>query len=187
MDDYETVFRAEHDAIVRTAYLVTGDRETAREVAQDAFAELHRHWRKVRGYDKPGAWLRRVAIRRAVRVRRARRRWAETDLPADLASADPSPSPAGAAGTAGTAGAPGADVAGGDPELLAALRRLSPAQRAAVVLHYYEDRPVAEVAELLGCKPATAGVHLHRARARLAELLGGREGWEKEVDVDVPG
>jgi RNA polymerase sigma-70 factor (ECF subfamily) len=163
MDDYETVFRAEHDAIVRTAYLVTGDRETAREVAQDAFAELHRHWRKVQGYDKPGAWLRRVAIRRAVRVRRSRRRWAEADLPADL----PAPS-----------------VEGADAELLAALRHLSPAQRAAIVLHYFEDRPVAEVAEVLGCKPATASVHLHRARVRLAELLGERE---EEVDVDVPG
>lgn len=163
MDDYERVFRAEHDAIVRTAYLVTGDRETAREVAQDAFAELHRHWRKVRGYDKPGAWLRRVAIRRAVRVRRTRTRWGEAPLPDDL------PAPV----------TPGLDA-----ELLASLRRLSPAQRAAVVLHYFEDRPVSEVADLLGCKPATASVHLHRARVRLAELLGERE---EEVDADVPG
>ena len=169
MDDYETVFRAEHDAIVRTAYLVTGDRETAREVAQDAFAELHRHWRKVRGYDKPGAWLRRVAIRRAVRVRRARRPWVEAEVLAGL------PGPVAPA-------SPGAaDI---DAELLASLRRLSPAQRAAIVLHYFEDLPVTEVAELLGCKPATASVHLHRARVRLAELLGERE---EEVDADVPG
>lgn len=164
MDDYERVFRAEHDAIVRTAYLVTGDRETAREVAQDAFAELHRHWRKVRGYDKPGAWLRRVAIRRAVRVRQARTRRPEAELPADL------PAPPGTAAV--------------DAELLASLRRLSPAQRAAIVLHYFEDRPVSEVADLLGCKPATASVHLHRARVRLAELLGERD---EEVDADVPG
>jgi RNA polymerase sigma-70 factor (ECF subfamily) len=160
------VFRAEHDAIVRTAYLVTGDRETAREVAQDAFAELHRHWRKVGGYDKPGAWLRRVAIRRAVRVRRSRTRWGEvaTDLAPDRPAAPATP--------------------GIDAELLASLRRLSPAQRAAIVLHYFEDRPVSEVADLLGCKPATASVHLHRARVRLAELLGERD---EEVDADVPG
>jgi RNA polymerase sigma factor (sigma-70 family) len=71
-----------------------------------------------------------------------------------------------------------------DAELLASLRRLSPAQRAAIVLHYFEDRPVSEVADLLGCKPATASVHLHRARVRLAELLGERD---EEVDADVPG
>jgi RNA polymerase sigma-70 factor (ECF subfamily) len=163
IDDYETVFRAEHDAIVRTAFLVTGDRETAREVAQEAFVALHRHWRTVGGYEKPGAWLRRVAIRRAVRVRRARSRRPEAGLPADL------PAPA----------TPEVDA-----DLLASLRQLSPAQRAAIVLHYFEDRPVTEVADLLGCKPATASVHLHRARVRLAALLGERDG---EVDADVPG
>ena len=46
------------------------------------------------------------------------------------------------------------------------------AQRAAIVLHYYEDRPVAEIASILGCAEATARVHLHRGRKRLAELLG---------------
>ena len=57
------------------------------------------------------------------------------------------------------------DVAG-------AVRRLPTSQRAAIVLHYYEDRPVAEIASILGCAEATARVHLHRGRKRLAELLG---------------
>lgn len=52
-------------------------------------------------------------------------------------------------------------------------------QRTAVVLFYFEDRPVAEIADLLGCAPATARVHLHKARRRLAATLGG------EVDDDV--
>ncbi|HMG40703.1 MAG TPA: sigma-70 family RNA polymerase sigma factor [Acidimicrobiales bacterium] len=160
--DYDTVFRAEHDAIVRSAFLVTGDRETAREVAQEAFAELHRHWRKVRHYDRPGAWLRRVAIRKAVRVKQ--RRPDVGVLPDDLTSAGPE-----------------VDVGAATLDVLRALRRLSPSQRAAIVLHYFEDRPVGEVAEALGCKPATASVHLHRARNRLAELLG------EEVETDVPG
>jgi RNA polymerase sigma-70 factor (ECF subfamily) len=50
----------------------------------------------------------------------------------------------------------------------------------AVVLHYFEDRPVAEIADVLGCAPATARVHLHKARPRLASLL------HEEVD-DVVG
>lgn len=53
-----------------------------------------------------------------------------------------------------------------------AVRLLPLKQRTAVVLFYFEDRPVAEVAQLLGCSPATARVHLHRARRRLAALLG---------------
>jgi RNA polymerase sigma factor (sigma-70 family) len=46
-------------------------------------------------------------------------------------------------------------------------------QRAAVVLFYFEDRPVSEVAEILDCSTSTAKVHLHKARKKLAELLTG--------------
>ena len=92
-----------------------------------------------------GRWVRRVAIRRAVRVRD--RRIAE---PAFVQSDPP----------------PGADL-----DLLAAVAALPRAQRAAVALFYLEDRPVAEVAELMGCSESTVKVHLHRARARLAAAL----------------
>jgi RNA polymerase sigma-70 factor (ECF subfamily) len=169
-EGYDHVFRAEHGSIVRTAFLVTGDRETAREVAQEAFAELYVHWRKVRAYDRPGAWLRRVAIRKAVRARRRGARLAELEARVEAG---------GRAGAPAAADEPGLDV-------LASLQQLSPAQRAAVVLHYFDDLPVSEVAEALGCKPATASVHLHRARARLAQLLGEPED-DQEVDTDVAG
>lgn len=43
------------------------------------------------------------------------------------------------------------------------------------MLHYYQDLPVNEVADVLGIKPSTASVHLHRARVRLAELLNEEE------------
>jgi DNA-directed RNA polymerase specialized sigma24 family protein len=65
-----------------------------------------------------------------------------------------------------------------DPDLQRALLALPPNQRAAVVLHYLEGRPVAEVAEILGCATPTARVHLHRARKRLGTLLG-----EEAADV----
>ncbi len=52
-------------------------------------------------------------------------------------------------------------------------------QRAAIVLFYFEDLPVAEIAHILDCAEPTARVHLHRARKRLAEVLG------EEVSEDV--
>jgi RNA polymerase sigma-70 factor (ECF subfamily) len=58
------------------------------------------------------------------------------------------------------------------PELADAIRQLPGAQRAAIVLFYYEDRPVAEIAAILGCAEATARVHLHRGRKRMAQILG---------------
>ena len=58
------------------------------------------------------------------------------------------------------------------PAVLTALRHLSPAQRAAVYLHYQADRPVAEVASLLGMSTTAVKVHLFPGRARLRTLLG---------------
>jgi RNA polymerase sigma-70 factor (ECF subfamily) len=59
-----------------------------------------------------------------------------------------------------------------DIDLVEAIRALTPRQRAVVVLYYFEDRPVHEVADLVGCSASTVTVHLHRARTRLAEILG---------------
>ena len=49
---------------------------------------------------------------------------------------------------------------------------LAPA-RSVVVLFYYEDRPMDQIADILGCTTATGWVHLHKARKRLGVLLGG--------------
>lgn len=59
-----------------------------------------------------------------------------------------------------------------DPDLMPAIRRLSPAQRGAVYLHYRMDLPIREVAAVLGTSPAAVKVHLMRGRRRLADLLG---------------
>jgi RNA polymerase sigma-70 factor, ECF subfamily len=56
-------------------------------------------------------------------------------------------------------------------ELVSLLRQLPEKQRAAIVLHYYADRPVRDVAAALGVTPATARVHLHRGRRRLLYLM----------------
>lgn len=151
--DFDEVFAVEFGSVSRTVYLICRDRSMAEDIAQDAFVELYRHWRHISGYDRPGAWVRRVAIRMTVRAMRhtsarldAERRFRAPEVPANH-----------------------------DDEVLRAIRTLSPRQQAAVVLFYFEDAPVAEIAELLGCSTATARVHLHRARVRLAELLSMAE------------
>lgn len=146
--DFDTVFRDSVGEVVRATWLVVGDEQVARELAQDAFLEALRRWRRIGAYDNPGAWVRRVAINRAVDQRRRR-------VPRIMA-----PSPA-----------PGADEDADDMDLRRALLTLSPRQRAAVVLHHLHDLPVAEVAAALGCSEGTAKTHLHRGRAALAEAL----------------
>ena len=147
--EYAVFFQDEYRAVLRTALLIVRDRQRAEDVAQDAFVQLYQHWRKVSQYDRPEAWVRRVAIRLAAReVKRARHR--EILEPKLLA-----PLPLGLP----------------DLAVVDAVKRLPPKQRAAIALYYLEDRPVAEIAHLLGISVSTCTVHLTRGRRRLADLL----------------
>jgi RNA polymerase sigma-70 factor (ECF subfamily) len=150
---YAAFFRVHFTGVVRTVHLIVHDRQRAEDISQDAFVQLLRNWAKVSAYERPDAWVRRVAIRLAVRGLRRDALWT----------------------TVRSFFVPRAPAEGSDPDLIEAIGRLPNAQRAAIVLHYYEDRPVAEVAALLGCAEATARVHLHRGRRRLAQLLGEEE------------
>jgi RNA polymerase sigma-70 factor (ECF subfamily) len=157
-DEYAAFYRAEFPHVVRTSYLIVHDRQRAEDIAQEAFIQLLTHWSKVSRYEQPGAWVRRVAIRIAARAAHRERLRAvlerdSTDLPSTLTAQD--------------------------VDLLDAVRQLPTRQRAAVALFYFEDRPLPEVADILGCSHATAKVHVFNARRRLADLLG-----EEVVDVD---
>ena len=149
-EEFSWFYQAEFSAVVRTVFLILHDRGRAEDIAQESFIQLLARWKKISAYERPEAWVRRVAIRLAMRaIRRDRLRVrSETgvELPEGLEPID--------------------------VDLVRAIRTLSGAQRAAIVLFYFEDRPVAQVAAILDCSSATARVHLHRARKRLAELLG---------------
>jgi RNA polymerase sigma-70 factor (ECF subfamily) len=148
--EFTAFFRREFAAVLRTVELILRDHGRAEEVTQDAFVQLLRRWSTVSAYERPDAWVRRVAIRLAVRSLRRDRMW-------QLVRGGLLPGPPDRATRF---------------DLDGAIRKLSGSQRAAIVLHYYEDRPTAEVASILGCSESTARVHLHHARKRLAELLG---------------
>ncbi len=61
-EPFEVFFRREFPKMVAVAYAVSGSRWAAEELAQEAFLRAHRSWERISGYDKPGAWLRRVTI-----------------------------------------------------------------------------------------------------------------------------
>jgi RNA polymerase sigma-70 factor (ECF subfamily) len=147
--------------VVRVVFFIVHDKHKAEDVTQDAFVQLCRHWGKVARYDQPASWVRRVAIRLAVKA--AKR---EQLLAAAWTRVPPPPVEELRA----------FPVA---PETWAALRQLSVNERAVVVLHYFEDRPVDDIAALLECSVSAAKTRLHRARHRLAEMLS------EEVGSDV--
>jgi RNA polymerase sigma factor (sigma-70 family) len=151
---FEAFFRREYKPMVALAAAVSGSAGAAEDVAQEAMVRARRHWDRVSAYDKPGTWLRRATINLAISSRRrialeakARLAWWERREPAEQPQAL-------------------------DPDLLDALQALSPHQRAAVSLHYLEDRSTPEIADILGCSESTARVHLHRGRQALAQHLG---------------
>ena len=151
-ETYGDFYRRELPAMVALAAAVTGSDLAAEDIAQEALIRAYRRWDEVSSYDKPGAWLRRVAINLAL----SRRRRAAAELKARLRLGP------------GPLLEPAPDH---HDDVWAAVRQLPGQQRAAVALHYLEDRPVAEIAEILGCAVGTAKVHLHRGRAALAEIL----------------
>ncbi len=140
----ERLYREEGRRLWLALLAYSGDREVASDATAEAFAQA-----LARGDAllDPLAWIWRVAFRVAAGELKRRRR-ADQRLPE---VADPGERRAG--------------------ELVALLRQLPRNQRAAIVLHYYVDRPVREVAAVLGVTPATARVHLHRGRRRLRRLL----------------
>jgi DNA-directed RNA polymerase specialized sigma24 family protein len=154
---YTWFFRTEYASVARTVYLILRDRGRAEDISQEAFMQLYANWRKVSRYERPEAWVRRVAIRLAVRQQKRDRMRAVLER-----TTVDTPSPGGDA-----------------PDLEQAMKGLSPMQRAVVVLYYFEDRPTNEIVEILGTSQSTVRVHLSRARRRLAELL------REEVDEDV--
>lgn len=161
--EFDAVFRAEFPRVARTVHHVVGDRARAEEVTQDAFVEMLRFWRKVRRYDRPDLWVRRVAIRKAQReVHRSVRRAEVERRAAGLLVEEPQSAA---------------------PEVLAAVRGLAPKQRAAVVLFYFEDRPMDEIAQIVGCSDSTGWSQLHAARQHLADALSGEVSGEVSDDA----
>jgi RNA polymerase sigma factor (sigma-70 family) len=150
-EDFERLCRLEYERVVRTAYWMTGDRQEALDLAQEAFARACEWWGTVGRMDRPDSWVQRVVVnlalsagRRGGLVPRLRSRIVETASP-------PPEAP--------------------DPELRRALLSLTPAQRAVIVLRFYADRSVADVADDLGKQPGTVRALTSQGLTRLREFF----------------
>ncbi len=154
------------------AWRLVGDRAVAEELAQEAFA---RAFARLETYDAgyPFApWFFRILHHVTIdHLRRKRLPSVALDaLPdgGDGAAFASGPSPEEAAGRAEQTEA-----------LDGALRELRPEYREAVLLHYREEIPVQQVADVMQVPVGTVKTYLHRARKELARLLGAR-GWGPE-------
>jgi RNA polymerase sigma-70 factor (sigma-E family) len=148
-DEFDNFMRGRWPSMVRLAYGLTGDAGHAEDLAQAAFARAYASWGRVSRAGNPDAYVRRIVIN-AHRSRFRKRRVAEElrgDLADTLGGQQPGPE--------------------GRSELLDALGRLGPRQRAVIVLRYWLDLSEAETADALGCSVGTVKSQASRGLATL--------------------
>ena len=139
------------------AWLVTRNSDDARDAVQDALAGLYRHWSRLPSGDEFEAYVHRTVVNACLSVIRRRPRSFPVAEPADLRTAPVT--------------SDGVDALAASDEVWRLCGQLSPVQRTAVVLRFYEDLSFADVAKAMGCREATARSHIHRAMARLRVRL----------------
>lgn len=164
------LYHACYRRLVTQVYAFTVDLTEAQDVVQEAFARALARPRGLGDVDNPEAWLRTVAIN-VVRRRWRRRQLLDTILRRDrpvlrLVEAAPGPERA---------------------DLREALAELPVGYREVLVLHYFADLPVDEVAEVLGVAVGTVKSRLYRGRAALAARLGDYRDSAEPAALAPPG
>ncbi len=148
--DIEALYRADADRLWRAVYAFAGDPEIASDAVAEAYAQVLRRGSVVRD---PAAWVWRTAFQISRGALKARRLDA-------------------------TMSAPSVDHADAyvDQDLMNAVRQLPEGQRAAVILFYYADLPIRQIADRLGTNSLAVRANLSRGRRRLRDLLGDHDG-----------
>lgn len=149
------LYQAHALGLTRLAFLMLGDRQAAEDVVQDAFCGLYRAWDRMSDHTHALGYVRASVLNGSRSVLRRTRR-----------AAKPLPAPAAVASAEVTA------LAGEERrEMVAALRRLPPRQREALVLRYFADLPEQETARAMGVSRGTVKSTTARALAALGRML----------------
>jgi RNA polymerase sigma-70 factor (ECF subfamily) len=157
VDTVDELFRVHYARLVRALTLVSGSREAAADAVQEAFVKAHLHWARIRRYDDPVGWIRRVAInrlrddhRRSIRKQRAVDRLA-SEQPTATFPEEPH-----------------------DADLQWMLAQLPRQQRLALALFYVDELSVVEVAGAMRISEGAVKFHLHQGRQHLRQVLSQR-------------
>jgi RNA polymerase sigma-70 factor (sigma-E family) len=161
-EDFDSFVHGRGRALLRFAYVLSGDAHLAEDLVQEVLARMHRRWHKVTVMDSAEAYVRTAIVRQYLSWRR--RRASTEAIYAEV------PEPPGG-------DEPQARVLARDQmwKLMAGLPR---AQRAVLVLRFYCDLPDDEIATLLGCGMSTVRSQAARALAKMRTMLseGGVDG-----------
>jgi RNA polymerase sigma-70 factor (sigma-E family) len=154
--EFRAYFEARAVVVRRTAFLLCGDWHWAEDLAQTALAKVYQHWGRLDRNGQVDAYVRKVLVRTVIDESRWRRRRPETvvDVMPEVAEA-----------------VTGLEEA---MDVRHALAALPPKQRAAVVLRYWDDLPVAATAAALGCSEGTVKSQVSKGLGALRRTLAAR-------------
>lgn len=151
--DFTEFVAARSPALIRLAYVLTGDQQAAEDLLQSALTRAAAHWGRI--HSAPEGYVRKIIYREQIGQWRRRARRPETAMAQipELSAADPATSL--------------------ETRLVLqdALRILPPGKRAVLVLRYLEDLPESQVAEILGCSVGTVRSQTYKAIAQLRSVL----------------
>lgn len=149
VNDFDEWYTDQRPRVYLSMLALSGDRDLAADVTDEAFMRTVTHWKRVQTMESPGGWTQRVALN--VLRRRIRRKRFETRLLPRLVGRDHETLPTG--------------------EVWELVRALPERQRVAVVLRYVADLTEPDIGIVMGIARGTVASTLAAARERLAEVL----------------
>ena len=150
------IYTTHYRSLVRLAVLLVRDIATAEEVVQDSFIAMHDAWRRLRDSDKALSYLRQSVVNRSRSVLRHR-------VVVDRNAPKPAPDMPSAE--------QGALSLLERSAVIAALRKLPPRQREALVLKFYADLSEAQIAASMGISQGAVKSHTARGMASMRAVL----------------
>lgn len=173
---FDELFERYRDYVYNIVYGIVGRADEARDVTQEVFLQVYRSLGSFRRGSRFATWLYRIAVNRALDATRSekRRRWQSIDE-CGKALPDAAPTPEQAA-------ARGAER----DEVQRILMGMPPKQREVIVLRYYQELDIEEIAAILGCSTTAAKVRLHRARMHFKERYLVEHGDASDDSQPVP-
>lgn len=159
---FDLLYEKYKNMALHTAYLITGDRSYSEDVVQDTFVKVYLNCKELKNDSGFKAWMMQILVRTAYRCGKKKSR----ELPDDevVQKADTGRSPSSLEQV----------IMQEEAEAIArAVRSLPVKQRTVVVLYYYQECQISEIAQMLGCLEGTVKSRLYTARKQLRRALEG--------------
>lgn len=157
-ESFDSFYRREVRSVVGLAYVLSGSRSGAEDLAHEGFVAAYRQWERISSLDDPGAWVRRVVANRSVSGFRRRKAEVKALFRLGPASFQLTEFPSESA------------------HIWREVRRLPKRQAQAVVLRHVDGQSISQIADILECSENTVKTHLRRAKKRLAQTLKQERG-----------